>query len=43
MTVESVANLNDSVAQIVVERTNYWDQDGVRHARASSILGNQVQ
>jgi len=43
LTVESVANLNDVVAQIVVERTTYWDQDGVRHSRATSILGNQAQ
>jgi hypothetical protein len=33
----------DSDAQIVVERTTYWDQDGVHHARATSIIGNQVQ
>jgi hypothetical protein len=43
MMVESVANSSGATAQIVVERTNYWDQDGVHHGRASSVLANQVQ
>jgi hypothetical protein len=43
LTVESVANLSDFVALIVVERTSYWDADGVTRGRATSIIGNRVQ
>ena len=43
LSVESLANGSGNAPQIVVERTTYWDQDGVRHARATSIIGNQVQ
>jgi hypothetical protein len=43
LVIDSIANSSGVVASIVVERTNYWDADGVRHARASSVIGNQVQ
>ena len=43
VTVESVPDSSNFSASIVVERTTYWDQDGVKHARATSIIGNQVQ
>jgi hypothetical protein len=43
LVVDSIANGSGAIAPIVVERTNYWDVDGVRHARASSVIGNQVQ
>ncbi len=43
MTIDSIANASGNTASIVVERTNYWSVDGVAHARASSVLGNQVQ
>jgi hypothetical protein len=41
--VESIANGSGLVAPIVVERTTYWDQDGVTRGRAASIIGNQVK
>jgi hypothetical protein len=43
ITVESVANGSGAIAPIVVERTTYWDQDGVVRGRATSMIGNQVQ
>jgi hypothetical protein len=43
LVIDSIANSSGAVASIVVERTNYWDVDGVRHSRASSVIGNQAQ
>lgn len=43
VTIDSIANSSGAVASIVVERTNYWSVDGVKHARASSVMGNQVK
>jgi hypothetical protein len=43
LTVESIVNSSGVIASIVVERTTYWEQDGVRHGRATSVIGNQVQ
>jgi hypothetical protein len=41
--VDSIPNASGATASIVVERTNYWDVDGVTRSRTNSIIGNQVR
>jgi hypothetical protein len=43
LVIDSVSYSGGTAAPIVVERTTYWDLDGVRHGRAASVIGNQVQ
>jgi hypothetical protein len=43
LTIESLPNGSGTASPIVVERTYYSNQDGVRHARTSGMIGNQVQ
>jgi hypothetical protein len=43
MSAESIANSGGKIVPVVVERTNYWDADGVHHARAVSFIGQKAQ
>jgi hypothetical protein len=43
MKVESIANGAGNIVPVVVERTTYWDADGVRHSRATSFIGQKAQ